>query len=111
VGTIQPCEILVNKQVSEVTENYVYFKDGDKIPYGMALWAAGIGQLPITTSLVDSLEDTEQKGTQEYACGRLAVDPWLRVIGGEGKIFALGDCSTQSITLPASNRSSGCTAG
>jgi NADH dehydrogenase FAD-containing subunit len=89
-------EILLNKGVSEVTEHHVYLNDGDKIPYGMALWAAGIGQLPLTTSLVDSLEDTVQKDTQEYARGRLAVDPWLRVIGGEGKIFALGDCSCLS---------------
>ena len=103
MGTIQPCEILLNKQVSEVTENYVYFKDGDKIPYGMALWAAGIGQLPITASLVEALENTEQKGTQEFARGRLAVDPWLRVVGGDGKIFALGDCSclAQNPFLPA----------
>ncbi|KAL3765214.1 hypothetical protein ACHAWO_009291 [Cyclotella atomus] len=103
MGTIQPCEILLNKQVSEVTENYVYFKDGDKVPYGMALWAAGIGQLPITASLVEALEGTEQKGTQEFARGRLAVDPWLRVVGGEGKIFALGDCSCllQNPFLPA----------
>ena len=103
MGTIQPCEILLNKQVSEVTENYVYFKDGDKVPYGMALWAAGIGQLPITASLVEALENTEQKGTQEFARGRLAVDPWLRVVGGEGKIFALGDCSclAQNPFLPA----------
>ena len=103
IGTIQPCEILLNKQVSEVTENYVYFKDGDKVPYGMALWAAGIGQLPITASLVEALENTEQKGTQEFARGRLAVDPWLRVVGGEGKIFALGDCSclSQNPFLPA----------
>jgi len=103
IDTIQPCEILLNKQVSEVTESYVYFKDGDKIPYGMALWAAGIGQLPITSSLVQSLEETEQKEAQESARGRIAVDPWLRVIGGEGKIFALGDCSclAQNPFLPA----------
>jgi NADH dehydrogenase FAD-containing subunit len=103
MGAIQPCEILLNKQVSEVTENYVYFKDGEKVPYGMALWAAGIGQLPLTTSLVEALEGTEQKGTQEFARGRLAVDPWLRVVGGEGKIFALGDCSclVQNPFIPA----------
>jgi NADH dehydrogenase FAD-containing subunit len=93
VGTIRPCEILLNRQVSEVTSTYVYFKDGEKVPYGMALWAAGIGQLPITTSLVEELAGTEQEKAQEFARGRLAVDPWLRVLGGEGKIFALGDCS------------------
>ena len=81
VQTLQPLEILLNKLVSEVSANYVYFKDGEKIPYGMSLWAAGIGPLPITTSMVESLDDTEQKEAQDFARGRLAVDPWLRVIG------------------------------
>jgi len=103
VATLRPCEILLNKQVSEVTANYVYFKDGDKIQYGMSLWAAGIGPLPITTNMVEALEDTEQKGAQEFARGRLGVDPWLRVIGGKGEVFAFGDCSCVSNTpmLPA----------
>jgi NADH dehydrogenase FAD-containing subunit len=103
VPTLQPLEILTNKLVSEVSGNYVYFKDGEKIPYGMSLWAAGIGQLPITTQLVEMLEETEQKNAQDFARGRLGVDPWLRVIGGDGKIFALGDCScvSNSPMLPA----------
>lgn len=103
VPKLQPLEILLNKQVSEVSANYVYFKDGEKLPYGMALWAAGIGPLPITTSLIESLEETDQNGAQEFARGRVGVDPWLRVIGGEGKIFAFGDCSCPSNTpfLPA----------
>ena len=103
IKTLQPCEVLLNKQVSEVTANNVYFKDGDKINYGMALWAAGIGPLPITTNTVEALEGTDQQAAQEYARGRLAVDPWLRVIGGDGKIFAFGDCSclSNSPFLPA----------
>ena len=103
VPALRPCEILLNKQVSEVTANNVYFKDGEKIVYGMSLWAAGIGPLPITTCMIEELGETEQEGAQEFARGRLGVDPWLRVIGGEGKVFAFGDCSCVSNTpmLPA----------
>mmetsp|Transcript_33756 Transcript_33756/g.71956 ORF Transcript_33756/g.71956 Transcript_33756/m.71956 type:complete len:609 (-) Transcript_33756:107-1933(-) len=103
VKTLRPCEILLNKQVSEVSANHIYFKDGDKIQYGMSLWAAGIGPLPITTNMIEALEGTEQSGAQEFARGRLGVDPWLRVMGGEGKIFSLGDCACVSNTpfLPA----------
>jgi len=103
VQTLQPCQILLNKQVSEVSANHIYFKDGEKIQYGMSLWAAGIGPLPITSNMIEALEGTEQMAAQEFARGRVAVDPWLRVIGGEGKIFALGDCSCPSNTpfLPA----------
>ena len=98
IPTLRPLEILTNKQVSEVSAKYIYFKDGEKIEYGMSLWAAGIGPLPLTTSMIETLKETEQKDAQEYARGRLAVDPWLRVIGGEGNIFALGDCSCPSNT-------------
>jgi NADH dehydrogenase FAD-containing subunit len=98
VPTLQPLEIMLNKQVSEVSDKNIYFKDGEKIPYGMALWAAGIGPLPITTSLIETLRETEQSSAQGFARGRLAVDPWLRVIGGKGKIFSLGDCSCVSHT-------------
>ncbi|KAL3764987.1 hypothetical protein ACHAW5_001837 [Stephanodiscus triporus] len=104
VPTIRPLEVLLNKQVSEVSAKYIYFKDGDRLHYGMALWAAGIGPLPLTTSLIEELGDTEQSTAQkEFARGRLGVDPWLRVIGGRGRIFSLGDCSCVSNTpsLPA----------
>lgn len=103
VKTLRPCEILLNRQVSEVTAKYVYLKDGERIPYGMSVWAAGVGPLPITANMIEALEDTEQAGAQDFARGRLGVDPWLRVIGGDGRIFALGDCSCVSSTpmLPA----------
>jgi NADH dehydrogenase FAD-containing subunit len=118
---IQPCEILLNKQVSEVTAQYIYFKDGSKIQYGMSLWAAGIGQLPITKNIIESLTTTttttdnitevgggggggeQSKAQDEFARGRVGVDPWLRVLGGHGHIFSLGDCScvSHAPTLPA----------
>jgi NADH dehydrogenase FAD-containing subunit len=101
---IRPLEVMLNKQVSEVSAKYIYFKDGDRLEYGMALWAAGIGPLPLTTSLIEELGDTEQRDAQGgFARGRLGVDPWLRVIGGKGRIFSLGDCSCVSSApfLPA----------
>ncbi len=93
---IQPTEFLLNKKVIEVTENSILFGDGEKLPYGMCLWAAGNGPLPITTNMIESLEGTDQQHSQEFARGRLAVDPWLRVIGGKGRVFAFGDCSCVS---------------
>jgi NADH dehydrogenase FAD-containing subunit len=39
---------------------------------------------------------------QNIARGKLAVDPWLRVIDGDGRLFALGDCAcNQGGPLPA----------
>lgn len=43
-----------------------------------------------------------QKVNQNIARGKLAVDPWLRVIDGHGRLFALGDCAcNQGGPLPA----------
>ena len=63
--------------------------DGTVIPYGIAVWAAGIGPLPLTLDLIDKVE--EQK-TDEKARGRLVCDKWMRVHGCPG-VLALGDCS------------------
>lgn len=88
-------ELLLDSGVKEVTDETIKLSDGSEIKYGLAVWAAGNGPLPITLQLIDALggEGGEQKNAQEIARGRLAIDPWLRVIGGEGKILAYGDCS------------------
>ncbi len=56
VPALQPVECMLNKQVSKVDKN-IYFKDGEKIQYGMALWVTGIGPLPTTTSLIEFARD------------------------------------------------------
>ena len=88
-------ELLLDSGVKEVTDETIKLSDGSEIKYGLAVWAAGNGPLPITLQLIDALggEGSEQKNAQDIARGRLAIDPWLRVIGGEGKILAYGDCS------------------
>jgi NADH dehydrogenase FAD-containing subunit len=42
------------------------------------------------------------------ARGRIAIDPWLRVLGGDGKVFALGDCTCNTNNqLPATAQVAG----
>ena len=88
-------ELLLDSGVQEVTDETITLSDGSEIRYGLAVWAAGNGPLPITLQVIDSLggDGSEQKDAQDIARGRLAIDPWLRVLGGEGKILAYGDCS------------------
>mmetsp|Transcript_39424 Transcript_39424/g.80877 ORF Transcript_39424/g.80877 Transcript_39424/m.80877 type:complete len:637 (+) Transcript_39424:94-2004(+) len=88
-------ELLLDSGVKEVTDEKILLSDGSEIPYGLAVWAAGNGPLPITLNLIDALGNggSEQTEGQAIARGRLATDPWLRVLGGEGKIFSYGDCS------------------
>jgi NADH dehydrogenase FAD-containing subunit len=85
-------ELLLDSSVKEVTENKIYLNDGTEIPYGLALWAAGNGPLPITLQLIEAL-GAEQAAEQGAARGRVAIDPWMRTIGSHGTILAFGDCT------------------
>ena len=90
----QLTELLLNSGVAEVKEDKILLNDGSEIPYGLAVWAAGNGPLPITLHLIDALgKNGFQAEAQSVARGRLAVDAWLRVLDGNGDIFSFGDCS------------------
>ncbi|KAL7556189.1 hypothetical protein ACA910_015307 [Epithemia clementina (nom. ined.)] len=85
-------ELLLDSSVKEVTEKTIVLSNGIVVPYGMSVWAAGNGPLPITLQLIESLGE-KQAEQQQSARGRIAVDPWLRAVGGNGDILAFGDCS------------------
>jgi NADH dehydrogenase FAD-containing subunit len=94
-------EVILNTKVLKVDKDYIELSGGDQIPYGLAVWAGGIGPLGITLDLIEKIGG-RQKVNQNVARGKLAVDPWLRVIDGKGKIFAIGDCAcNQGGPLPA----------
>ena len=61
--SFQLTELLLNSGVSEVDENKIMLNDGSEIPYGLAVWAAGNGPLPVTLSVIDALGE----GTQSEA--------------------------------------------
>ncbi len=87
-------ELLLNSGVAKVKEDKIMLNDDSEIPYGLAIWAAGNGPLPITLQLIDSLgKEGFQAKAQSIARGRLAVDAWLRVLDGDGDIYSFGDCS------------------
>lgn len=99
--SMQLIELLLETSVKEVGEKVIYLKDGTSIYYGLSVWAAGNGPIQLTLNLINAL-GLEQKQEQDIARGRLAIDPWMRVIGSRGTILSFGDCS--SITcgqLPA----------
>ncbi|PIN18574.1 NADH-dehydrogenase (ubiquinone) [Handroanthus impetiginosus] len=55
------------------------------VPYGMVVWATGIGTRPV---IMDFMKQIGQANRRV-----LATDEWLRVEGYDG-IYALGDCAT-----------------
>ena len=48
-------ELLLNSGVAEVKEDVILSNDETTITYGLAVWAAGNGPLPITLQLIDAL--------------------------------------------------------
>lgn len=97
-------ELCLGCAVKEVKDQTITLGRGDEtkeINYGLAVWAAGNGPLPLTLQLIESLGE-EQAKEQNVARGRVAIDPWLRVVGSEGKILSFGDCSCVTrVQLPA----------
>ena len=85
-------EIYLGNGVKEVKRDRIILNDGKVFPFGLCLWAGGNGPVPITLDLIKKL-GKEQQDLQPVARGRLAVDPWMRVIGSKGDIFAVGDCT------------------
>mmetsp|Transcript_5256 Transcript_5256/g.6987 ORF Transcript_5256/g.6987 Transcript_5256/m.6987 type:complete len:664 (-) Transcript_5256:119-2110(-) len=92
-------ELLLDSGVSEVKDDVILLNNGKTIPYGVAVWAAGNGPLPVTLQLIEDITKSKsgrgasQEEAQSVARGRLAIDPWLRVLGCGGDILSLGDCS------------------
>ncbi len=85
-------EMLLDSSVKEVAEKKIYLNNGKELEYGIAVWAAGNGPLPLTLNLIKDLGE-EQAKHQNVARGRIATDPWMRARGSQGSIISLGDCS------------------
>lgn len=100
-------ELLLDSSVKEITDKLILLNDGNTINYGLSVWAAGNGPLPLTLQIVDKLGE-EQHSEQNVARGRLVTDAWMRVKGSKGSILAYGDCSCTTIgpdgPLPATGQ-------
>jgi len=89
-GGLPLVEVLLKAGVQEVTPNKIKLSNNQSLPYGLAVWAAGIGPLPLILDMTKRIE--EQAALQNVARGKLVVDPWLRVKGCPG-VYAIGDCA------------------
>jgi NADH dehydrogenase len=73
-------EVMLGSTVDEITPDKVHLKGGVEIPYGILIWAAGVGAPPLASTL----------GLPQGRGGRIVVNPDLRVADHEN-IFAVGD--------------------
>ncbi|CAM9578122.1 unnamed protein product, partial [Laminaria digitata] len=83
-------EVMLKVGVKAVTGTHLDLSDGSSVPYGLAVWAAGNGPLPLVLDLIEAVD--EQKEKAKWGRGRLVTDDWLRVLGAPS-VFALGDCA------------------
>jgi NADH dehydrogenase FAD-containing subunit len=100
-------ELLLDSSVKQVTEKTIVLNNGNVIDYGLSVWAAGNGPLPLTLQIVDKLGE-EQAAQQNVARGRIVTDAWMRAKGSNGSIMAFGDCSCTTTSpdgpLPATGQ-------
>ena len=91
--------VMLNVGVKEIDEKLIYLSNGDKIPYGFCVWAAGNGPNSLVLKMIDKL--SEQKELQTHARGRIVIDKWLRM-KGVSHVFSIGDCTfVEEGALPA----------
>jgi len=79
-------------RVISVGEKSLVFQDkqtniDETLPYGLCIWAAGIGPRPVVRKFCASLDE---KQTNHRA---ILTDQYLRVLGTEN-VYAIGDCGT-----------------
>ncbi|GMH56261.1 hypothetical protein TrLO_g5442 [Triparma laevis f. longispina] len=60
--------------------------NGEELEFGTMVWSAGLSPVKCTDSL--DLEKSEQ--------GRILTDNYLRVLGHEGSVWAIGDCAVMN---------------
>jgi hypothetical protein len=72
----------------------VVLGDGERMSYGVCVWSTGNSARPLVRSIVQQLkQQAEHQGGRGPNAAKLAVDPYLRIIGARDAI-ALGDNSS-----------------
>lgn len=85
-------EVRTGVRVTEVTADQVVLSTGEKIDYGVCVWSAGNAPRQLVKDIADALPQQAEHAGPSGKVGKLAVDPFLRVIGARD-VIALGDCS------------------
>jgi NADH:ubiquinone reductase (non-electrogenic) len=99
-------DVLLNHRVTEVSPQVITVsdkitKEKKQIPYGVAIWATGVGALPLTKRLASAIGPPYQSNVRA-----LTTDGAMRVLGPPDSsdkatglvdgVYAIGDCSTVS---------------
>jgi len=102
------------KKKQEVTDSEVIYRDKTdpsnaerRLGAGMVLWSAGNSSRPLVRDLVTRFPAQVPYSKKNPVVAKIAVDPWLRVIGAKDAL-AIGDCSVMTgRRLPATAQVAG----
>lgn len=87
-------EVRTGVRVVAVTQDQLLLAGGERIDYGVCVWSTGNSARPLTKQLVAAIPAQQQANSRGNADNvKLAVDPYLRVIGAKDMI-CLGDASS-----------------
>lgn len=101
--------LLSRMQVTEVRETDMDLSNGQTLPYGVCLWSAGNRSRDITLQIFRNLEGQKPYAAPRPEMQKLAVDPYLRIIGAKNA-FAVGDCA-RIVTAPLPPTAQVCSTG
>ncbi|CCE64093.1 hypothetical protein TPHA_0G02580 [Tetrapisispora phaffii CBS 4417] len=89
-------EVKLKTAVKEVKETTVTTKCGDVVeetPYGILVWATGNAPRDVSLKLMSKLEEQNSRRG-------LLIDDKLRLLGGNGSIYSIGDCTFHAGLFP-----------
>jgi len=98
----QGIKVRTGCRVQEVSATSITLSDGTVVPYGLCVWAAGVGPVTFTSKLLERIRQQPEgaEAQPEVAKGRLILDPFLRIKGAED-VYAMGDCADiEGFNLP-----------
>lgn len=56
-------EVMLSVGVKAVTGTHLDLSDGSSMPYGLAVWAAGNGPLPLVLDLIEAIDEQKEKAS------------------------------------------------
>lgn len=85
-------DVRTGVRVTEVTPEHLVLGTGEIVDYGVCLWSAGNAPRQLTLDIAQAIPQQNDYAGANGKVSKLAVDPFLRVIGARD-VIALGDCT------------------
>ncbi|KAK9844058.1 hypothetical protein WJX81_003133 [Elliptochloris bilobata] len=85
-------EVRTGVRVVEVTQDQVVLPSDERLDYGVCVWSTGNASRPLVQAVAAQLPAQAEFSGGRPAATKLAVDPFLRIVGARDAL-ALGDCA------------------